>query len=167
MSVFLYFMLLVTLALVGKSRGKEHVIGGSTTHGEFFSRTSAPSSIYPRRGDRYVGSAAMRKHGHSPNNSASHRGRSIDTESVYSDLDRHALRTPTFGIKRNETTPIPVTIASAEWHEMGRVSPSKLSFNNKQEGRSSFALSEEIDITSLERATDPSTEAKIVPVSLT
>jgi hypothetical protein len=152
-------MLLVTLALVGRCRGKDHVIGCSTTYGEFFSRTPAP------RGDRYVGSGAVRKGGHSQNSSASHRDRSIDTESVYSDLDRHALRTPTFGIKRGKTAPIAVTIASAEWHEMGRVSPSKLSFN-KREDRYSIALSEEIDISSLERATDPSTEARLVPVSL-
>ena len=157
-------MLLVTLALVGRSRGKEHIIGLSTTYGEFFSRTPAPPSISPRRGDRYVGSGAVLKRGHSQNNSASHRGRSIDTESVYSDLDRHALRTPTFGIKRSKTTPIPVTIAPAEWHEMGRVSPSKLSF--KKEDRSSIALSEEIDISSLEKAVDPSIEAKLVLVSL-
>ena len=158
-------MLLVTLALVGKSRGKEHVIGCSTTYGEFFSRTPAPPSIATRRGDRYIGSGAVLKRGHSHNSSTSHRGRSIDTESVYSDLDRHALRTPTFGIKRSETAPIPVTIASAEWHEMGRVSPSKLSFTRKGDW-SSIAISEEVDIASLEREADPSIEVKIVPVSL-
>ena len=158
-------MLLVTLALVGKCRGKEHIISCSTTYGEFFSRTPAPPSIATRRGDGYIGSGAVLKRGHSHNSSTSPRGRSIDTESVYSDLDRHALRTPTFGLKRSETAPIPVSIASAEWHEMGRVSPSKLSFNRK-EGWSSIAISEEVDIASLEREVNPSTEAKIVPANL-
>lgn len=147
-------MLLVTLALVGKCRGKEHVIGCSTTYGEFFSRTPAPPSIATRR--------RVLKRGHSHNSS---RGRSIDTESVYSDLDRHTLRTPTVGIKRSETAPIPVSIASAEWHEMGRVSPSKLSFIRKEDW-SSIAISEEVDIASLEREADPSTEVKIVRASL-
>ena len=158
-------MLLVTLTLVGKSRGKEHVTGCSTTYGEFFSRTPAPPSIAPRRGDRYGGSGAVLKRGHSHNKSTSHHGRSIDTESVYSDLDRHSLRTPTFGIKRSETAPISVSIASAEWHEMGRVSPSKLSFTRKEDW-SSIAISEEVDISSLEGAADPPIEAKIVPASL-
>jgi len=158
-------MLLVTLALVGKSRGKEHVIGCSTTYGDFFSRTPAPPSISPRRGDRYVGAGTALKRDHSQNSSTTHRRRSIDTESVYSDLDRHALRTPTFRHKRSETAPIPVTITSAEWHEMGRASPSKLSFN-KKEDRFSIAVSDEVDIASLERTADPATEAKIVPASL-
>ena len=159
-------MLLVTLALVGRSRGKEHVLSCTTTHGEFFSRTPAPPSISLRRaGDRYASSGAAPKRDLSRNSSTNGRGRSIDTESVYSDLDRHTLRTPTFGHKRSETAPIPVSIASAEWHEMGRVSPSKLSFN-KKDGRFSLAGSEEVDIASLERTAEPDTKAKIVPASL-
>jgi hypothetical protein len=60
---------------------------------------------------------------------------------------------------------MPVTITSAEWHEMSRVSPSKLSFN-KQEDRFSIAVSEEVDIASVERTADHATEAKIVPANL-
>lgn len=153
-------MLLVTLALVGKSRGIENVFGCSTTHGDFFSRTPAPPSVSPRRGNGHAGSGAALKRDLSQDR---YRGRSIDTESVYSDLHRHALRTPTFDHKRSETAPIPVSIASAEWHEMGRVSPSKLSFN-KNEDRFSTADSEEVDIASVERTAYPSSEAKVVPV---
>jgi len=158
-------MLLVTLALVGKSRGKEHVISCSTTHGEFFSRTPAPPSMYPRRGDRYADSGGEFKRDISQNGSTSHRGQSIDTESVYSDLDRHVLRAPTSRHKRSGTAPTPVIIAPPEWHEMGRVSPAKLSFS-KKEGRFSISGSDEVDIASLQRTAEPDAEAKIVPASL-
>ena len=158
-------MLLTTLAFVGKSRGKAHVFSCTTTYGEFFSRTPALPSISLRRGDRYASSEAASKRDLSQNTSTDYRGRSIDTESVYSDLDRHTLRTPTVGHKRSETAPIPVSIASAEWHEMGRVSPSKLSFSKKI-GRFSLAGGEEVDIASPERAAAPDTKAKFVPVSL-
>jgi hypothetical protein len=99
------------------------------------------------------------------NSSTDYRGRSIDTESVYSDLDRHALHTPTFGHKRSETAPIPVIIASEGWHEMRRVSASKLSFNQK-DGRFSVTGGDEIDIASLESTVASDEKAEIVPVSL-